>query len=203
MPFALTTIDAGINAMAALITHITLLDESGAELAVTRQAVGWDASSSGVALLADAESFAVPAAVTAAFWAGFSALTAGTERCRFPLQGNSLTDAQRRPMLGVVNDSASTDTIKSDTHGLANTNRVVIYAENAQALPTGITAGVVYWVINANTDDFQISTTSGGSAVAITTDGELFFMRCIPESFGDAGTLSLADQAIALAGTIL
>jgi hypothetical protein len=206
MPWTDTAINAGLNAMLALVSHIGLADESGTELAggsYARQAVGWDSAGSAVALLADAETIPVPAATTVAFVTGHTASSAGTQHFIFPVQGTTLTDAQKRPMLGVVNDSASTDTIKSDAHGLANTNRVVLYAENGQSIPTGLTAGTVYYVISANTDDFQVSTTSGGSAVAVTADGELFIMRCVPEAFTDAGTYSFADQAIAAAGRMI
>lgn len=36
---------------------------------------------------------------------------------------------------------------------------------------TGITDATPYYVVNANTNDFQVSLTSGGSALALTTDG--------------------------------
>lgn len=36
---------------------------------------------------------------------------------------------------------------------------------------TGVTAGTVYYVVNANTDDFQVEASVGGGAVTLTTDG--------------------------------
>lgn len=64
------------------------------------------------------------------------------------------------------------DAIYSDGHGLSNNDRVVLYAlTDDLALPTGVTEGTVYHVINAATDDFEISTSQGGSAVNITAAG--------------------------------
>jgi hypothetical protein len=36
---------------------------------------------------------------------------------------------------------------------------------------TGITTYVMYFVVNATTDTFQLSLTQGGSAIALTTNG--------------------------------
>jgi len=55
------------------------------------------------------------------------------------------------------------------THGLSATDRVFF---EATTIPTGLTAGTVYYVINATVDTFQVSTTSGGSAAAFTSAGD-------------------------------
>lgn len=59
------------------------------------------------------------------------------------------------------------DTITKTSHGLVNTTKIVFQPGYT---PTGLTAGTVYFVVGATTNTFQVATTSGGSAVAITAD---------------------------------
>jgi hypothetical protein len=54
--------------------------------------------------------------------------------------------------------------VTSTSHGLANGKRVIF--QTTGALPTGITANTVYFVVNAAANTFQISATSGGAAIA-------------------------------------
>lgn len=60
---------------------------------------------------------------------------------------------------------ASPAVFTKTTHGLAAGDEV--YFSTTGALPTGLTAGTVYYVISAGltADNFEVSTTSGGSAV--------------------------------------
>jgi hypothetical protein len=58
---------------------------------------------------------------------------------------------------------ASPAVVTKTAHNLENGMAVVF--STTGALPTGVTAGTVYYVINKATDTLQISTTSGGTAV--------------------------------------
>ena len=60
------------------------------------------------------------------------------------------------------------DVVNAANHGLVNGNPVVLTSLTST---TGITVGTRYFVISATTNTFQISTSYGGSAVALTTDG--------------------------------
>ena len=60
------------------------------------------------------------------------------------------------------------DLVTRNGHHYTNGDRVRFY--NIQST-TGLTVGTTYYVINTTTNTFQISATSGGSAVALTTDG--------------------------------
>lgn len=62
---------------------------------------------------------------------------------------------------------AATDIITCVGHGLSNGDTVKFAALNGGA---GLTAGTEYYVINAASGTFKVSTTAGGSAVDITTD---------------------------------
>ena len=72
---------------------------------------------------------------------------------------------------GEFTANATTDTITATAHGLPN-GAVVNFLSNG-SLPGGITAypNEFYYVINQTTNTFQISLTSGGSAVDITSTG--------------------------------
>lgn len=62
----------------------------------------------------------------------------------------------------------TTDKITLTAHGLANGDRVRFAATT---MPTGLTAGVWYYVVGTAANDFQVSATEGGSAVNFTTNG--------------------------------
>lgn len=64
------------------------------------------------------------------------------------------------PAISLANPAVVT----SSSHGLANGKRVIF--QTTGALPTGITANTVYFVVNAAANTFQISATSGGAAIA-------------------------------------
>lgn len=65
------------------------------------------------------------------------------------------------------------DRINAPGTSRVNDEKVVFeVVEGGAAIPTGITAGDEYFVINKTADDFQISLTQGGGAVTITADGE-------------------------------
>jgi hypothetical protein len=58
------------------------------------------------------------------------------------------------------------DLFTKTAHGLVNGQAVVLAAP-----PAGFTANTTYYVIAATANDFQLSLTVGGSAVAVTADG--------------------------------
>lgn len=69
-----------------------------------------------------------------------------------------------------VTVNASTDVFTTSTaHGLVNTDRVIITSDTTQ--PGGTSATTVYYVIGATSTTFQLSLTSGGSAVDVTSVG--------------------------------
>jgi hypothetical protein len=60
------------------------------------------------------------------------------------------------------------DTVTLTAHGIPNGKRVSFSAITST---TGITTYVMYFVVNATTDTFQLSLTDGGSPISLTTDG--------------------------------
>ncbi len=62
----------------------------------------------------------------------------------------------------------SSNTVYAPGHGFSNDDRCVFLAEN---MPGGLGADTNYYVIGVSGDTFQVSLSSGGGAVAITSDG--------------------------------
>lgn len=90
--------------------------------------------------------------------------------------------------LGIVSTfTAATDIVNATAHGFVNGDPV-FFANTGGALPGGISAKTLYYVISATTNSFQISLTKGGSAVDITSAGTgvntSYGTVCVPDSRG-------------------
>jgi hypothetical protein len=86
--------------------------------------------------------------------------------------------------LSSVVAAASTDAFTSTAHGLANNTLVHVHASGfGTSLPGGITDGGTYYVVNATTNTFKLSTTSGGGAIDITADGQASIFYDIPTTW--------------------
>ncbi|NDC75307.1 hypothetical protein EBZ70_08495 [bacterium] len=81
--------------------------------------------------------------------------------------------------------NATTDVITFKNHGL--TSGQPVYLGSA---PTGLSNSVVYFVINATTDTFQLATTSGGTAVNFTANSTTATVR------GGGGSITLSSGGI-------
>ena len=196
--------DAGRNAMLTgglgnVVTHAAIHtgdpSTTGANEVTggtyARQPITWNAAATGQRTQSGALVFPIPAGVTGVHAGLWSALTVGTFYGWFPLGGFT-------PMPCTV--TAADNLLVSKAHGLANTNQVVVYDVMAAGLPTGLTEGTVYFVVSALTDSFALAATSGGAAIDVTADGELVVQRVLPEVFGAAGTLTIADATLVLDG---
>jgi hypothetical protein len=62
-----------------------------------------------------------------------------------------------------------TDKIAKVAHGFENGD-LLLYTAGTAAI-TGLTTATYYYVVNKATDDFQVSATSGGSAINLTGTG--------------------------------
>ena len=192
---------AAVDGIAAVTTHIGLLDASGTEItggspAYARKAVTWTAASGGIRDNNAALVFDVPA-VTVAFIGLYSASTAGTNYAIMPVQG--ATGA----LPELANLAAATDVFTSFAHGFANATRILLQPSRGSALPTGFDGNTLYFVVATATDTFQLSATSGGSAITVTTDAEVFAIKCVPEVFASQGTYTIATGALDLDANLL
>lgn len=116
------------------------------------------------------------------YWIGFTAeirdsisqlLAADWAETKPVLMGLDSNDVSTETAAAVA-DKTSTVTmtiaapgvVTWNAHGLANGDQVVFTTTGA--LPTGITAGTTYYVVNQATNTFQVSATAGGSAITTT-----------------------------------
>lgn len=82
--------------------------------------------------------------------------------------------------------------ITSPSHGFTNDDRWVAETVEGLALPAGITAGTLYWVLATTTDTFTISTTQDGSAVDITGSGVGIGRLIVPSTVSTGQTYRIA-----------
>jgi hypothetical protein len=127
--------------------------------------------------------FEVPAGTTVTHLGYWTALTGGTFMGYAPVNGGNVD--------GVATAKNTGDVATSHAHGLVDTNRVQLYTVAGEALPAGLLDTVIYFVVGATADTFQVSLTSGGAPVAITGDGEFYFQQVITETFGSQGNLTV------------
>lgn len=163
---------------------------TGGSPAYARKAISFSSAATGSKAASTTPTFDVPAG-TVMFLGGWTAITSGTFLGWVPINGGSVKG---------VGTATTGDTITSNGHGLSDTNRVTLQTVNGEALPTGLSATVVYFVISSATNTFQLSLTSGGAAVDITAVGELAFQKVIPEVFASQGTMQVSSAALDLNG---
>lgn len=161
------------------LTHVTALtDLSGTAVAAARQAITWGSAGSGGIVLNSAAN-AIPIAIgEAAMVAGiYGQLSGGS------LLGLAGIGSAGQVITGLGTVDASTDLLLSKAHGLSADMRIFFDAVNAESLPAGLSATVLYFVLASGltTDAFKVSTTSGGSAVDITVSGEFSFETTVPQ----------------------
>lgn len=89
------------------------------------------------------------------------------------------------------------DLFTAPGHTLANGDRVIL---KGSALPTGVSADTVYYVISMSGNTFQLSLTSGGAAIALTADGAGVVWKLAPKtvSNGDIFRFNAGDLDVAL-----
>lgn len=177
---------AMLGGLTALIDRIGLADAAGDELTGGDYdgpfIPAWGSPASGQ-VSADPEAVSVPAGTVA--WVLFMEDgTPDTIHGTFPYMAGATP-----PIIVPVDVTAADDTFTSQSHGLVDDDRVAFYPLLGASLPTGVSGPpTLYYVVNATTDTFQISTTEGGSAEAISADGVAWAHQGLPETFAAAGT---------------
>ena len=81
----------------------------------------------------------------------------------------SLSVPQSNKNGDITSINTGTDFLTSVAHGLVNGNQVFIYSDGT--MPAPLESLNIYYVINKTADTFQLSLTSGGSAIDITSTG--------------------------------
>lgn len=171
-------------------------EATGGSPAYARQAVTWSAASSGQKSNSNALTFDVPPGTYAflTFWNSAGPGTTGYLGWA-PINGTVKG-------FGTVDSAGVTsDAIQSAGHGLVDNDRVMVFNVFSESLPAGLVEGTIYHVVSATTDTFELSATQGGASVNITGQGELFFQKVVPETFGSQGQITVAASALVLDAT--
>ena len=190
-------LDSGVAAIthASAMTDFSTTEASG----VTRQAITWSAAASRAKANSGSLTIPVGSGNTVVGVGLYDAVSAGNLLGIAPIG----TAAQ---IWGTANVAASTD-IFTDLDGqtLATDDRVTFAAIEDLTVPTGITAGTLYFVLatSLTSTTFQVSTTSGGAALNVTADGAVFWMRTTPQTFAVSGNLTVASAALVVSGAAL
>lgn len=170
-------------------------EATGGSPAYARQPVTWSAAASGQKTNSGSLTFDVPAGTYGflTFWNALTGNTGTQYRGYAPINGSVKGFFS-------VDTTLTNDQLLSVGHGLADGDRVMVFNPFADALPTGLTEGAVYFVVNSATNTFKVSNSSGGAAVDITAvgGGEGYFQKVIPEVFASQGQITVAASALTL-----
>lgn len=166
--------------------------ETGASNEVTggsyaRQQTDFAAAASGTTSNSGNIDFTSMPTTTVVGWGAFDAVTSGN--CFWTGWLSTVSG------LALVRTAdATANDVQSVAHGLANDDRVIFESVEGLTIPTGITAGTVYFVISTGltTDAFRISTTSGGAAVDITGTGSAVWRKVTVKSVNSGDTFRIA-----------
>jgi len=177
-------------------TNAAATEATGGSPAYARIAVTWGTPASGSVSNTGALTFDVPAG-TYGFFTLWNASSGNTNNFRgYSVFGG----ATPKKGFGTVDAADLTaNTITSNAHGLVNTDRVILFNVVGETIPGGVTEGGCYFVVGSATDTFQLALTSGGAAVdLVTTQGELYFEKVVPEVFAGQGQITAAIGALVL-----
>ena len=163
---------------------------SGGSPAYARLAASWSsAASNSKALSGTPYSFNAPASSTVAFIGFWDALTSGNFHEMVPA-GNATAYTFAAP--------SSTDTLLAPGSAYATNQPVCVFPTAGSVLPSGLTAGTIYYAVSVSGDSFELSATSGGSAINLTADGSGYVQAITVESFSGAGTFTLSNGSQSL-----
>jgi hypothetical protein len=181
-------------------TNFAGTEATGGSPAYARQAVTFGAAASGQKSNSGALTIDVPAG-TYGFLLFFNTVTGNTN----VYLGYAPINGSVKGFGTVDSTGVTNDTITSSGHGLTTDDRVQLFNVFAETIPAGLTEGTVYFVLASGltSDVFKVATTSGGSAINITGQGELYFQRVIPETFAAQGQITVAVGALVLDGTTI
>lgn len=157
---------------------------SGGSPAYARKGVTFGAASGGFRSLSAAVTFDVPA--TTVRWVGYW----NTSTFLYYTPNGGATPRE------FVADAAA-DLIRSPAHGYVNTQKVVFFGGT---VPGGLVEGTVYFVVGAATDTFQVSATSGGAAIDLTSAGtsDVQVSAIVEDVYASQGTHQLTTAQFGL-----
>ena len=154
-----------------------------------------------------AYTLALPAACRGMFYArksdGTIVVFAGTANRIYKLNNSTLDWIPISKVTALTSISnASPGVVTLNGHGLSNGDRLTLTTTGA--LPTGLSTGVTYYVVNKATNTFELSLTSGGASINTSSAGSgthsmTYFYSSLPSTdqwqFAQFGNTVVAVQA--------
>lgn len=83
------------------------------------------------------------------------------------------------PLEGVTCTSASPGVVTAPGYVPTAGDAVVLTFTAGGSIPTGLTAGIVYYVVNPATDTFQVAATKGGAAINTSSTGAQLVLHLV------------------------
>jgi hypothetical protein len=130
--------------------------------------------------------FNVSSSTTVSYIGFFSASTSGTFAGMGPAGAGTI--------YAFTCPTASPGVFTAPSSAYSNGNTVVLFPGAGATLPTGFTAGTIYYVVSASGATFELAATSGGSAINATGAGAGLVQSIAPETFGSQGTYTLTTS---------
>lgn len=163
-----------------------------ARVAVVRSSSGWTISGS------------APTQVVNAAQINFPACTGGSNIATHFGIGTSSSGAGKLICSGNLGKlewegtgKASNDTITIPGHDFSVGDVIEVEALGSQAIPGGISLGILYFVKTVSGNDITISATSGGATLDITSDGAGVFSKDVSLAISNGITPQFAAGALA------
>ncbi|MAY05555.1 MAG: hypothetical protein CMB25_08190 [Euryarchaeota archaeon] len=108
----------------------------------------------------------------------FATDTNWTKGTNWSISGGVAVYAQYQPIINANSNSVisyATNKITITSHNFSNGDEIKYVVPSGQTAINGLTTGTNYFVVNATTNDFQLSATSGGSAITLLSRNALMF----------------------------
>jgi hypothetical protein len=91
-------------------------------------------------------------------------------------------------------DDIVTGSIKSATHNFGIGDSVVFWSGSSAFLPPELVEGVIYYIVDVNANDYQISDIQAGPPIIFTNSGNGYAQRIYPTS--SSGTFQVSSMIL-------
>ena len=160
---------------------------AGGAPAYARKVVTYAAAAAEARTASNTPTFDIPAATTVRWIGMWDALVAGT------FLGMIANGGDEREF----SVDLTAETVKVPAHGWLANQKIAFYGD---AVPGGLIEGTVYFAVTILTDTFQVSSTSGGAAINLTSEpgAKCVVAAIVEETFGAQGTLAVSPHSVRL-----
>ncbi len=163
---------------------------AGGSPAYARVALTWSSASGGSKSLSGTYNLNVPASTTVEYIGFFDAPTSGNFQGMFPNAAGANAFAFAAP--------SATGVLLAPGSAYSAGQTAVVFASPGSTLPSGLTAGTVYYVKSPSSDSLSLSATNGGAAITLSTDGSGIIQAIAVEVFASQGVFTVTAGSLAV-----